>query len=747
MKINPLKRIKKFLTFKKIILLIIIIVAGSFGYKHYFGKSTTATYTNITSKVKKSTIENAIKVTGTAEIVDEQKIRFNQTGKVAKVYFKDGDKVKKGEIIAELDLSDVNNTIKQSEIGLENSKITLQELYEGKDKSQILKAKNDVTSAEQKLILSKQSLEDLKKEAENKINSLNTSLKEQELTLNNTLKDAKNSTTVNQDQIDQAIKDVADKQDSYEFAKKDLEDTKVSEKQSIIQTQSSYNLKVTNAIQNIKNAVIEAETIANDVDDMIGITDQSKNKLSYYEYIGTKNLSLKNSMESSYRQVINKKAKVSSLVNSIDPLSVDLNSLLECLDSTKDLFNTTFQLTDNTYNVIWNSVTSSTFTESQLDSLKNTASSKRSTTQSRLSSIASDISTIQSLESPSVTQTKSDNTIKKKDQAVTSAAISLDNAKQTLKELQNGIDIKNTDKGISVVKLQNTYDSAKKTLEETQNSYNTQIQTKENDIKDQEKQLVVTKQTLTETLEGPTSEQITKAENDIVKQELSLESAKKNLDKYRLEAPFDGVARKIDFKVGDNITSDEEKYVYIENPNLIKITATLDQIDIAKVQIGQKTKIVFDSFSDKEFEGSVQEIDSTPLETSGVTSYTVTISMDKGENKIYSGMTAKVSIITESKENILVIPTAFIEKSQNRSFVLVQSGTGEEIAEVVTGLSNTSNIEIASGLDEGETVIRKVSVSASSGSTSTQKSLFGGPGGGGGEPGGGNSNRSSRNGG
>ncbi|MDD4530600.1 MAG: hypothetical protein PHO80_03565, partial [Candidatus Gracilibacteria bacterium] len=84
---------------------------------------------------------------------------------------------------------------------------------------------------------------------------------------------------------------------------------------------------------------------------------------------------------------------------------------------------------------------------------------------------------------------------------------------------------------------------------------------------------------------------------------------------------------------------------------------------------------------------------------------------------------------------------------KNRSFVLIQSGTGEEIAEVVTGLSNTSNIEIASGLDEGETVIRKVSVSTSSGSTSTQKSLFGGPGGGGGEPGGGNSNRSSRNGG
>jgi multidrug resistance efflux pump len=54
--------------------------------------------------------------------------------------------------------------------------------------------------------------------------------------------------------------------------------------------------------------------------------------------------------------------------------------------------------------------------------------------------------------------------------------------------------------------------------------------------------------------------------------------------------------------VGDNLTADEQKFIYIENPNLVEISATLDQLDIVKISIGQKAKIVFDSYPDKEFE-------------------------------------------------------------------------------------------------------------------------------------------------
>lgn len=68
-----------------------------------------------------------------------------------------------------------------------------------------------------------------------------------------------------------------------------------------------------------------------------------------------------------------------------------------------------------------------------------------------------------------------------------------------------------------------------------------------------------------------------------MRQELDLATTKKNLDNYKLTAPFDGIVRKLDFQVGDNLTNDEQKYIYIENPDLIQVSILFDQIDIRDV--------------------------------------------------------------------------------------------------------------------------------------------------------------------
>lgn len=191
------------------------------------------------------------------------------------------------------------------------------------------------------------------------------------------------------------------------------------------------------------------------------------------------------------------------------------------------------------------------------------------------------------------------------------------------------------------------------------------------------------------------------AKNDIAKQEIALSDAKKNLDKYRIEAPFDGVIRQIDFKVGDNLVSDDTKYVYIDNPNTLEISATLDQIDIAKVKIGQVVKITFDSFSDVSFTGSVTQVNSTPISTSGVTSYTIKMAMDKKDYKIYSGMTAKATITINKKSDILVLPAEYVQTRGNVSSVTLKDTTGKGIRkEVVVGLTTNTSAEIASGLNE-----------------------------------------------
>lgn len=167
---------------------------------------------------------------------------------------------------------------------------------------------------------------------------------------------------------------------------------------------------------------------------------------------------------------------------------------------------------------------------------------------------------------------------------------------------------------------------------------------------------------------GATKEEIILAQNSVTSQKISLEKVKENIKKYQLEAPFDGVLRKIDFKLGDNIVTGSNatpEYIYIENPNLVEITATVDQLDVVKLKLSQDAKIVFDPFPTLTFTGKVSDINSTPTQTSGVTSYTIKITMDKGNHPIFSGMSAKVDIVIASKQDTLFVGTSFVQKGRN----------------------------------------------------------------------------------
>lgn len=163
------------------------------------------------------------------------------------------------------------------------------------------------------------------------------------------------------------------------------------------------------------------------------------------------------------------------------------------------------------------------------------------------------------------------------------------------------------------------------------------------------------------------------------------------------------MVRKVDFKLGDNIVSGSNAtplYLYIENPNLVEITATVDQLDVVKLKLGQDTKIVFDPFPTLTLTGKVSDINSTPTQTSGVTSYTIKITMDKGNHPIFSGMSAKVDIIIESKKDTLVVGTSFITKGRGQASVLKRVGTVDTKTDVTLGISTPSNTEILAGVSE-----------------------------------------------
>ncbi|MEI7920114.1 MAG: hypothetical protein WCH65_08450 [bacterium] len=128
------------------------------------------------------------------------------------------------------------------------------------------------------------------------------------------------------------------------------------------------------------------------------------------------------------------------------------------------------------------------------------------------------------------------------------------------------------------------------------------MESKANEITNLKNTITIQEKTLETTKNGTTDQQLKIAQNGIRQKELSLEQAKKDLENLQIIAPFDGTLRKIDFKVGDKVTSSDEKYVYLENPNLVEVSILLDQIDVVNVQPGMNVEVELDSYPGETFE-------------------------------------------------------------------------------------------------------------------------------------------------
>ena len=148
------------------------------------------------------------------------------------------------------------------------------------------------------------------------------------------------------------------------------------------------------------------------------------------------------------------------------------------------------------------------------------------------------------------------------------------------------------------------------------------------------------------------------------------------------------------------------------------------------VKIGQEVKVTIDAISDTEKEpiiGTVSEIALEGTSMNSVTTYPVTISLE-GNDSIKMGMNCSAEIIIESKENILTIPVEAVTTREDKYFVTLEDGTEKEVE---TGIYDEDNIEIVSGLEEGQSVILPQLVKGTSSTSNENKgnNSFGGFGG------------------
>jgi len=186
----------------------------------------------------------------------------------------------------------------------------------------------------------------------------------------------------------------------------------------------------------------------------------------------------------------------------------------------------------------------------------------------------------------------------------------------------------------------------------------------------------------------------------------NLDSAKLNLEKAVIMAPFDGVVADITITEGKDVSTATlaTPAISLVDTSEIEMSGFIDEIDIAMVQLGQEANILLDALPDEEVKGRVAFISLVGAIQAGVVSYDTTITLENPVEELRDGMTATAEVIIERRDDVLFIPNKAIRGTWENPKVLVLVNEQVEEREITLGLTDGINTEVLSGLEEGEKV-------------------------------------------
>ena len=189
--------------------------------------------------------------------------------------------------------------------------------------------------------------------------------------------------------------------------------------------------------------------------------------------------------------------------------------------------------------------------------------------------------------------------------------------------------------------------------------------------------------------------------------------------------------------VGTTGTSDYSLYetaaFSIASATEASVSINVDELDILSVKEGQTATVTLDALDGQEFEGTITEVSNEASSGNSSAKYPVTITFEKTEDMLL-GMSASATIHVNEAEDAVLIPVDALQEKGDSTFVYTKKDSDGNLSgevEVETGISNGSQVEITSGLEEGDTVYY---LKAESSDTSSGQNMPGGMDGQGGMP-------------
>jgi HlyD family secretion protein len=155
--------------------------------------------------------------------------------------------------------------------------------------------------------------------------------------------------------------------------------------------------------------------------------------------------------------------------------------------------------------------------------------------------------------------------------------------------------------------------------------------------------------------------QVDYAHEQVKQKEAALRQAQVDLDHTFILSPVDGIVIQRAVDVGQTVAASLQAptlFTIAQDLRKMQVETSVDEADIGRIQVNQRTTFDVDAFPGQEFSGLVKQIRKAPLTVQNVVTYTVVISAENPELRLFPGMTANVKILVDERAAALRIPNS-----------------------------------------------------------------------------------------
>lgn len=187
--------------------------------------------------------------------------------------------------------------------------------------------------------------------------------------------------------------------------------------------------------------------------------------------------------------------------------------------------------------------------------------------------------------------------------------------------------------------------------------------------------------------------------------ELDLQAAQRRLESAQLTSPIDGALSSLTLSLGDRVG--DGPVAVVSDISAFNVAFVVDEANVGLLAERQPAVVGLALLPNQTLAGQVKSIASTATDTADVTGYKVVVGLDKIDAPLRGGMSANIAIIVGVSDNVLVIPSWAIrtDRGTYKTYAYVKRGGQVEETEIVTGRYDLNQLEVKSGLMEGDVLV------------------------------------------